>query len=71
MRRSLSAFLHTVGIGLMFLGALHYAPMGMMVLQEDEDQPQGPPPGHPERLVPQLELSPVERELWGQIRSVG
>jgi len=26
------------------------------------------PPGHPERLVPHLAPSPVERRLWAQLR---
>ena len=27
----------------------------------------GPPPGHPERLVPDLPLVGVERELWAEL----
>ena len=27
----------------------------------------GPAPGHPERLVPQLPPSPVERALWAEL----
>ncbi|MQS11280.1 hypothetical protein F7Q99_02995 [Streptomyces kaniharaensis] len=31
----------------------------------------GPAPGHPERLRPDVPLSPVERELRRQLRGVG
>ncbi|GLW56380.1 DUF6059 family protein [Kitasatospora phosalacinea] len=27
----------------------------------------GPPPGHPERLCPWLEMSPAEEALWRQL----
>ncbi|MFE7767111.1 DUF6059 family protein [Streptomyces sp. NPDC057438] len=30
-----------------------------------------PPPAHPERLVPDVPLSPCERELWAQLRGRG
>jgi hypothetical protein len=32
-----------------------------------EDGARRPPPGHPERLVPNLPLSKVERQLWRQL----
>ncbi|MEU7163297.1 DUF6059 family protein [Streptomyces morookaense] len=70
MRRSLSSFLQAVGVGLMFFGAFHYAPVGLGIHRE-RDRLDGPPPGHPERLVPQVALSPVEKELWRQMRSIG
>lgn len=31
----------------------------------------GPPAGHPERLTPQVPLSPRERELWKQLDGLG
>ncbi len=36
----------------------------------DDDGPDlvGPPPGHPERLCPQVPLSPVERQLEQHFR---
>ena len=30
-------------------------------------EPPCPPPGHPERAVPQVPPSPVERELWADL----
>ena len=40
----------------------------------DDDQvgpaPDGPPPGHPERLVAEPPMTPAERELWLYLDSI-
>ncbi|MGW2426819.1 DUF6059 family protein [Streptomyces sp. NPDC001709] len=61
-------------MGLLSLGTMYYAPIGLALWSREASETKvldGPPPGHPERLVLISELSPAERELWHRIWSVG
>lgn len=71
--RSLHSFLRVLSTGLLVLGSFYYAPIGLMFeeAEEESDRLQGPPPGHPERLVPHVGMDSVERALWGQLSSLG
>ncbi|MEU9145952.1 DUF6059 family protein [Streptomyces sp. NPDC048349] len=58
--------------GLISFGTLHMH--GETLRAEAEPRPVplgGPPPGHPERLCPELPLSPVERALFRDLQARG
>ncbi len=78
VRRSVRAAMYGVGRSFVALGAVwiepampHDAPPGP---GGPPDEPGGPPTGHPERLCPEIPLSPVELALsrqLGTVRRVG